>query len=197
MNYFAAKSYILHRLAAELPPFHTYHSVHHTRDVLTCTLDLAQREGLKQYEKLLVATAAAFHDAGFLIRWQNHEANSCCLVREVLPEFSYVPEEIDQICDMIMSTRIPQSPRNKLEEILCDADLDYLGRPDFLNIGRTLYQELRHQELIRTEEEWNKLQISFLEDHRYFTATSIKRRQASKKRHLRSLKASFETGKGR
>jgi len=188
MNYFAAKSYILHRLAAELSIYHTYHSVAHTRDVLACALDLAQREGLNQQEKLLVATAAVYHDSGFLISWKEHESNSCRLARKTLPGFSYDPRQIDQICDMIMSTKIPQSPKNRLEEILCDADLDYLGRPDFFEIGRKLYQELRHQDLIDTEAEWNELQVSFLESHRYFTPTTIQRRQKQKETHLKDLK---------
>ena len=35
------------------------------------------------------------------------------------------------------ATKIPQTPLTKLEEIICDADLDYLGREDFFEISRS------------------------------------------------------------
>ena len=34
-----------------------------------------------------------------------------------------------------MATKIPQKPQNHYEEVLSDADLDYLGRDDFLRLA--------------------------------------------------------------
>ena len=65
---------------------------------------------------------------------------------KLLPEFGYSETEIDTICGMILATKFPQQPHNRLEEIMCDADLDYLGRPDFFSIGNTLFEELKSRE---------------------------------------------------
>jgi len=189
MDYFAAKAYLLNRLEQELPPQLTYHGLHHTIDVVAYTLDIAKREGIHGEDLILLSTAAVFHDAGFLISWQHHEKNGCKIAQQVLPGFGYPDYAVDKICGMIMATAIPQSPNNHLEEILCDADLDYLGRPEFYRIGGTLFQEFQFQGIVRSEDDWNDLQIRFLETHHYFTKTTITRRQERKTEHLRQLKS--------
>jgi uncharacterized protein len=189
MNYFAAKAYLLNRLDRELSPQLTYHGLHHTLDVLAYSIDIAKWEGIDREDLLLLCTAAVFHDAGFLISWQNHEQHGCKLVHQVLPDFGYSHPAIQRISGMILATAVPQNPQNHLEKILCDADLDYLGRPEFYRIGRTLFQEFRLQGIIRSENEWNDLQIRFLESHQYFTKTTIHRRQALKEEHLQQLKS--------
>lgn len=83
----------------------------------------------------------------------------------------------------------PQAPRNKLARILCDADLDYLGRPDFVRIGSTLFTEMKHYGVLSTEREWNELQERFLERHKYFTATNKRLREPVKQEHLAAVKA--------
>ena len=88
---------------------------------------------------------------------------------------------------MIMATKIPQSPNTLLEEILCDADLDYLGRDDFFNIGETLFEELRAYHLISDEQAWNRLQVSFLNAHHYYTRTNKALREPVKRRYLEDL----------
>jgi uncharacterized protein len=85
---------------------------------------------------------------------------------------------------MVMATRVPQQPHNTLSRILCDADLDYLGRPDFFRIGSTLFTELKHYGVISTEREWNQLQVHFLQNHEYFTARNKRLREPQKQVHL-------------
>ena len=90
---------------------------------------------------------------------------------------------------MIMATKIPQSPKNHLEEIICDADLDYLGRDDFFVIGDKLFAELSMYGIIDSENDWNKLQVTFLEKHHYFTKTALKNRKSKKEQHLVLIKS--------
>ena len=132
--------------------------------------------------------AALYHDAGFTVQDLDHEEAGCRIVREKLAEFGFETGQVERICDMIMSTRIPQSPRNKLARILCDADLDYLGRADFVMIGNSLFDEMRHYGVLKTEREWNELQVRFLERHKYFTATNKRSREALKQQHLMNVK---------
>ncbi len=183
-----AKSYIIKKLSEELSTDLHYHCLDHVIDVYDTSLIIAVSEGISANEIELLSAAAFYHDSGFLIQAQNHEELGCSLVNEVFPSFGFNPREIEIICGMIMATKIPQSPKNLAEEILCDADLDYLGRDDFWKIGNTLFEELKITGVLKSEEEWNKIQILFLESHHYFTETSINLRAEKKEVHLQRVK---------
>ncbi len=188
MDYRAAKAFILDILRAELSDQLKYHGLHHTLDVLKMASEICDSEGVSGRDKVLVKTAALFHDSGFIKnKHAGHEAEGCLLVREHLPQFGYTQQDIDQICEMIMATKIPQSPKSLLDQILCDADLDYLGREDFFAIGGTLYQELSSYYLIGDEQAWNKLQVSFLSAHRFHTQTNKTVREPVKRQYLEGL----------
>lgn len=189
MDYRAAKQFILNRLRRELSPDLHYHGLHHTMDVLRMAGFICENEGVNGHELTLVKTAALFHDAGFVKNKHiGHEHEGCLMVRDCLPKFAYPAEDIEVICGMIMATKIPQSPQNRLEEILCDADLDYLGREDFPRIGQSLFEELKAYHILEEEQMWNRLQVSFLSAHRFHTHTNKLLRDPVKLRHLEDLK---------
>ena len=187
MNYTTAKTFILKELD-RLSPSLTYHGKHHTLDVLNVAESLCVAEGMPYEETVLIMTAALLHDCGFLRNYQDHEGYSCQIARETLPQFNYSEEDIQHICAMIMATKIPQTPHDHCAEILCDADLDYLGRNDFYVIGQSLFSELKTMKLVDSEEEWNNIQLNFLKSHRFFTKTSQYARTPCKKLHLERLK---------
>jgi hypothetical protein len=99
--------------------------------------------------------------------------------------------EIDIICGMIRATKIPQKPQNLLEEILVDADLDYLGRDDFFKIGSQLFNELKARNVVNEESAWDQIQIKFLENHHYFTNTARHLRAEQKEKHLQIIKSKY------
>ncbi len=188
MKYSAAKKFILEKLEKELSPELTYHGFHHTIDVLEVAAELCGHLDILPEETILVKTAALFHDSGFTVSNVNHEETGCQIARDNLPRYGYTEGNIEKICGMIMATKIPQTPKTPLEEILADADLDYLGRNDFKPIGDTLFDELKTFNVIQTEEDWNRLQIRFLEGHGFFTSYNLKHRQPIKMAHLAELK---------
>jgi hypothetical protein len=91
-----------------------------------------------------------------------------------------------------MATQVPQNPKNHLEEIICDVDLDYLGRPDFYIISDQLFKELLACDKIESRSEWNKIQIKFLEGHKFYTDFARKNRQPQKEKRIQELKASIK-----
>lgn len=189
MDYRAAKYYILAKLRTELSDKLLYHGLHHTLDVLQAAKALCESEGVRGHSVTLVKTAALFHDAGFIHnKHAGHEYEGCLMARAVLPGFGYSGSDIETICGMIMATKIPQSPTNLLEEIICDADLDYLGRDDFFNIGTSLFQELSAYNLLHGEQAWNRLQVSFLSGHYFHTQTNKTLREPVKQQYLTALK---------
>lgn len=189
MDYANAKDYILNLLSDRLPDSLTYHSIYHVDDVLNSALNIAGEENVNDEEDLLLLkTAALYHDAGFIYQYNGHEERGCEIVKEVLPGYGYTEEQLSKISGMIMATKIPQQPRTHLEEIICDADLDYLGRDDFWSIAHLLYKEFLAYGIIHNEEEWNRLQIKFFEAHAYFTDTAKKIRAPKKQEHLSIIK---------
>lgn len=189
MDSSGARAYILEQLRTRLPIERSYHSLEHTLDVYASAISIAEQEGVDGEGLVILKIAALYHDAGFLTQDTDHEEAGCRIVKEVLPGFGFNERQIELICDMIMSTRIPQSPRNKLARILCDADLDYLGRPDFQRIGATLFKEMRTYGVLSTEREWNQLQVRFIERHTYFTQTNKQLREPLKQAHLAEVRA--------
>jgi uncharacterized protein len=189
MNIADTKQFIVSVLATELSPTLYYHGLHHVLDVVEAADRLACAECITDADSLdLLTTAALFHDVGFISTYKGHEEAGCAYVGRVLPGFGYNPEQISAICGMILATRIPQTPRTKLEEILCDADLDYLGRDDFEPIAHSLYNELKARDMVTNELAWNRIQVSFLSSHHYWTPTAIATRQTVKEQHLQALK---------
>jgi uncharacterized protein len=189
MEFKRVKAFILHKLKKELPKNLTYHSAEHIKDVYRSAKILAKLEKVEGEDLTLLLTAVLFHDSGFLWQQHEHEIVSCEIAKKYLPEYGYTPEQIERICGMIAATKIPQSPHNRLEEIICDADLDYLGRDDFFKIGNGLYEELCMYGILNNEDEWNALQVRFLEKHTYFTASAKKLRKEKKEEYIAMVKA--------
>lgn len=189
MKFGEAKKFILATLKSQLPKHLSYHSVEHVKDVFNSCKMLAASEGVKGDDLKLLLTAALFHDSGFLKGPKDHEKKSCQIAKKHLPDYDYTPEQIKKICGMIMATKVPQQPQTHLEQIICDADLDYLGREDFFTIGDKLFAELSVYGILNTEDEWNRLQVRFLESHNYFTKTAIKLRQKKKDKYLKMVKS--------
>jgi uncharacterized protein len=185
MNVLATEEFIVNELRRGLSPTLYYHGLHHTLDVAAVARELAAAEGVTDPVALaLLHTAALYHDAGFLHSYQGHEDQGCALARATLPTFDFSPAQIEQICGLIAATKYPQEPHNHLEEILCDADLDYLGRPDFVPISTSLFDELTARRLIADEHAWFQLQARFLTGHHFWTRTAVARRAAPKQARL-------------
>lgn len=178
---------ILDKLEKELPKSLYYHNVKHTVDVVTQTELIGLGEGVSDEELLILKTAGLFHDTGHTIGYDDHEYNSTLIAREILPDYYYTQAQIDLICNLIMATKLPPKPKDKLEEIICDADLDYLGRSDMIPVSNALFMELKEQNKIGDMNEWNRLQIKFISKHQYFTYTARNLREVNKQMQIERI----------
>lgn len=188
VDYNRLKEKILSLLEEQLPEELYYHGTHHTLDVLEVCNEYIERDKIQPREALLLRTGVLFHDFGFTRSFEDHEKNGATLAEQILPDFGFDRRDIETVKDLIMSTRIPQSPKTELEKIICDADLDYLGRDDYYPISNTLFEELKSLKKIDDEEAWIDLQIRFLEAHSYHTDFAIENRQPEKAKRLEELK---------
>ncbi len=183
------QEFILEKLERELPPHLYYHNVKHTVDVVTEVELIGWTEDCSDEEILLLKTAGLFHDAGHTVTYDGHEHAGTELARTLLPEYGYSQAQIDRICDIIMATKMPPQPKDLLQEIICDADLDYLGRSDMIPVSNTLYKELKELNKIGTLNDWNKLQVKFISVHQYFTKTARSLREVNKQIQIDRIKS--------
>ena len=181
---------ILLHLSKNLSKDLYYHCLEHTLDVQKEAVRIALSENISNPEELfLLKVACLYHDSGFLFTYRDHEVAGCNLAKKELPAYGLNQQQIAVICALIMATRIPQTPLTKLEEVICDADLDYLGREDFFPIGNNLFLELKARNFISTEKEWNQIQINFFKQHSFFTSTNKQLREQKKSDHLHIIEA--------
>lgn len=180
---------ILDKLEKELPDHLYYHNVKHTVDVVTEVELIGWGEGCTDEEILLLKTAGLFHDAGHTVAYDNHEFYGTQLAKEMLPKFNYTQEQIERICSIIMATKLPPRPMNILENIICDSDLDYLGRSDFIPVSNTLYEELKAQNKMGSLNDWNKIQVRFISGHQYFTKTARSLREVNKQLQIERIQS--------
>jgi uncharacterized protein len=180
-----------HLLGTKLSPSLTYHCFEHTKWVVESCLTIAHNEGITDTNQLLILEASAwFHDTGFTRLYKNHEQESCLIAKEILPDLGATPADMEKIFDLIMATSIPQKPFDILAKIICDADLDYLGREDFPEWSEKLKREWLSYEIITDEQDFYNRQFAFLKAYEYHTADARNRRGPLKRKYLEILSLS-------
>jgi len=188
-NFEQAKQYALQRLEQELSPNLLYHGVAHTRDdVVPAVETFANMEGVTGEAFFLLLTAAWFHDLGFIETRTGHETVSTRFASEVLPGFGYNEEQIQIIRGIIMATVAPQDPHTLLEQIMADADLDVLGRDDFMVCNNNLRRELAFFGQEFSDTQWFSGQLEFVEAHTYFTGVARALRNTGQQKNVAKLK---------
>lgn len=192
MEYQQVYHFLMPKLENELPAHYTYHNAAHTKSVIAAAEHLAEKENIRDDELVILKTAALFHDAGFLQQADGHEEISCIWARKYLPKYGYTDSHIEHICRTIMATRLPQAPVDKLGEILCDADLFYLGKEGYAANAAKLYKEFKHRNIIKSDEEWQLMQVEFLSGHQFFTKTAACELEPAKQQIVKELTSGVE-----
>jgi len=186
-NYEMAFGMIESFLINNLPKEYTYHTIHHIRDVVFQSERIAKKEKISKEDVADLKLAAWLHDVGYIWEPARHEGRGAEYATTVLNAMDFPAQKINKITGMILATKIPQSPKNILEQIICDADLDYLGREGYAENSLLLLQELRLKKAV-SETDWLKIQDQFLTKHAYFTKTSNSTRHKLKAEVLASIK---------
>lgn len=187
MKHEKLKTYLAENIFPKLSASLYYHSPNHTLDVYEAALLISHEMHLEETLIDKIAAAALLHDIGYIESYRNNEGIACQLARKILPKLGYGEEDCQEICDMIMATCVPQQPKSIGAMVLCDADLDYLGRADFEEGAYRLFQEFFEHKIVQSQQEWDQIQIKFLQAHHYFTEFSKLYREPEKQKHLQKL----------
>lgn len=165
-----AERYVTRLYQKEIPSAFEYHDLQHTLQVVHYSRIIGEEEKLSDEQMEMLLLAAWFHDSGFSRDKFNHEIHSVEIAREFLKD--RLPEEkIDTIAEAILSTRLPQYPRNQIAYILCDADTYHLSlEEEFLVQSEKLKNEWRNAYNMEVEDRtfWDQTAF-FINIHQYFT----------------------------
>lgn len=193
----ALHHHVEHRLRSELPAILHYHGPHHTfDDVIPAVERLCRDEHVSPVNRDILLAAAMFHDMGFLETYNGNEPIGARMASETLPRYGFGPGEIAKVRALILATEMKevdgvwrQVPENDLlKRILCDADLDNLGRDDFFSVSDNLRRELLEQGKVFNELEWLTRQVLFVSQQDWFTPSQRRERQAGKEKNLATLR---------
>jgi class 3 adenylate cyclase/predicted metal-dependent HD superfamily phosphohydrolase/ActR/RegA family two-component response regulator len=185
---------ILNKLKSALPDELVYHDIKHTLNVEQAAIRLAKLEGIKGEELFLLRTAVLFHDSGFIVKYDNNEDFSVNFMEKQLPNYGYTDAQINTIKSIILSTKRDVDPKSILEQIICDADHDYLGRADYFSHSNNLRIELADNGKKMTDLEWIDFQLDYLVNiHKYYTETARNIRNKGKQKRIEELTAQKNT----
>lgn len=179
---YRAGRYVMQLLRERLPKGNLFHNMHHTLNVVQATVKIGRAEALSESELEIVILAAWFHDAGHITCYEGHEEISITLAEDWLKKQGYPAERIAAVGRCIQATTMPQQPADRLECVICDADLSHLAFPLYDH-----YQDLLREEwklrlgIEMTDAEWREHNANFLREHHYWTAYGRRHLAAKKK----------------
>ncbi|MEP1035681.1 HD domain-containing protein [Ekhidna sp.] len=190
------KDHAIKVLSKQLPDNMTYHSINHTLDVVASAEEIAEKQSLSKEDLEVVQIAAWFHDLGYTKGCEHHEENGARMAREFLESKNYSSERITLVEGCIMATKMPQSPQNNLEQILCDADLMHLADQDYFEKADLLHQEIETTKFCKIpENEWLQMNQEFLDKHCFFTDYAKKNYEAAVKENLKKVRDRLKSWK--
>ncbi len=178
---YRAGSYVVRLLREQLPADRVFHNVHHTINVVQGVVDIGQAERVSLSEMEILMLAAWFHDTGHVYTYAGHEERSIELAQKWLRGQAYPEARTKEVARCIRATTMPQQPTDKLERVICDADLYHLSFPTYDH-----YQELLREEwklllgIEMTDEAWRDSNDAFLSRHHYWTDFGRERLEARK-----------------
>jgi predicted metal-dependent HD superfamily phosphohydrolase len=183
------EAYAKRILQNDIPEKFVYHDEHHTARVVGAAKMIGTESGLSNEDIELLTIAAWFHDTGYKEGCVNHEATSCDIAKSFLESKSYPADKIDIIEQCIEATKMPQSPNNLMEQVLCDADLHHLACDDYPKMSEKMHKEveiMKEKEI--DEDAWNEMNYNFFKDHEYFTPYAQAHLEPIKNKNLQSIK---------
>lgn len=184
---------IVHFLKCYLSKKLCYHTINRTLKIEKTIEKYAYLLAMDEHSVLLLKTAILYHDIGYVVQYQNNEQYAIMLAKNRLPAFGYSEEDIQKIQSLIWITSYKASPKNEFEQLIRDANSDYLGRTDYFVIAENLRKELATYDREMTDLEWIDHQLYFLENmHQYFTGLVRDLREEGKLLRIKELRKKKE-----
>jgi hypothetical protein len=170
-----------------------YHTIDHTRSVVSVFYAIGLASNLSEKDLELGSISAWFHDTGYSRGTIDHENSSIEIFNENLTQGDFSDKETEIIQILIQCTKMPQKPTTTLEKCLCDADLHHLGAKDFFEKSNLLRKETEKKSGISiSKESWNRESYYFLKEHSYFTPYAMEHYNAQKEANMDELRSNVK-----
>jgi hypothetical protein len=161
--------YIRELFRDELPDGIKFHDANHTlhpnRGVVANANRIALSENISEHDRELLIAAAYFHDTGYIREYKKNEPIAARMAGRILKLIGYKPEKI-----------------------LCDADLDNLGREDFFKLDGKLREGRRARGMdVSDDARWYKETLEIVKKHQYYTESQKKLREKGKQKNIKAL----------
>lgn len=180
--------FISHLMSTQLSANHLFHNWHHTHNVVRGVQEISDSLDLSSTEREIVLLAAYFHDSGHVTKCIGHEEESQKIAYKFLVKNKYLSKNIEKVVQCIAATKIPQSPKCLLEEVICDADLFHLSTVEYLSELELLRKEwLLIAQIHYSEKNWMDMNLNFLRAHQYYTKYGKENLEAGKQQNIKRL----------
>jgi uncharacterized protein len=184
--------YIRSLFRDELPVGIKYHDADHTlhpsKGVVAAANSIAVSENISEHDRELLIAAAYFHDTGYIREYEKNEPIAARMAGRILKLIGYKPKEVEIIQNMILATDLAREPQTHAEKILCDADLDHLGRKDFFKMDGKLREGRRTRGIdVSDDVEWYKGTLEVVKNHQYYTQSQKALREKEKQNNIKKL----------
>lgn len=178
----AALSY----LAEHLHKRYTYHNADHTLNVCNAVKLFAEKSTLSPGTTLALRIAAVFHDFGYLQQSFDNEKLALPYLKEFGDRFKIDEPILQQSGDLILETTFPYAPVTPAGKLLCDADIEYIGREEFFQQAELFRRELAADNIVYTDKQWWTMEIEFLQTNTFFTPVCQGLRNAGRLSNLQT-----------
>jgi len=178
------KEKIFDDLSNILDENYSYHNLDHTKRVISAAVDIGRNYDLSEKDWRCLLTACLLHDYGFIESHVEHEKISAKLSSQILPKYGFSETDIQIINSLIIVTKLEETPKNLLESIIRDSDLEYLGSEDFIKISPLLKREWINCNVIKSDSEFYKIQYEFISNHSFYTDFMMKNSLNQKRENI-------------
>ncbi len=180
--------YVSQHISNNVADYFVYHDLQHTLNVVEAVIELSPYFDLSDKEYEALRLASWFHDVGYDEGPDNHEKRSAAHARRYLTERNYPEEGIQQIEACILATKLPSNPQSVLEQIICDADLNHLGKKNYWDrCGRVRQELTKSKDMLMSDKDWVDFELTFMNKHHWYTSAAKAMYGKRKLKHLRQL----------
>ena len=165
------RQYVLTYYKEHHRPDFFYHNLQHVEEVVASAVKIADHYQLAERDFFIVYTAAWFHDIGYYTTTSlHHEEKSAQIASAYLTSQNVEEDVAERVKRCILATKVPQSPQDLNEKILCDADLFHLGTDGFREKNKLMRREFEAVGGLKVDRaEWRRGTIKLFEHHQYHT----------------------------
>lgn len=181
--------FVLNLFKNKLDEIYVYHNYTHTKRVVKSTQEIIDHTEIDVKDQQALLLAAWLHDTGYVEGAHEHEERSAQIAHDFLKKEDVSDDLIQQVQRLIRATKFNGQPTDELEEIIRDADASHFAKDYFKETTALLKKELELRGVANyTNKEWREENIKvFTQEHRYYSAYTIKEWNKKKNDNLLKL----------